>query len=94
MGGRGAGRGRGLTTEKLFLLGDSGTVVLLPTASAPWCPCHASAGRLHTEPSQDRGVWRVLTTTDVTRGVGGLNCQEADREMLFQAYCACFRQLQ
>ena len=35
---------------KVFLLCESGTVVLLLTsaASAPWCPSHAGTGMLHT----------------------------------------------
>ena len=36
---------------KLFLVGESETIVLLPTgaASAPGCPSHAGAGMLHTK---------------------------------------------
>ena len=50
----------------VFLVGESGAVVLLLTgdASAPWRPCHAGVPMLH----MSLEVWRVPNTPDVGNG--------------------------
>ena len=75
-----------------YLVGESGTLVPLPTgaALAPWHPSRAGTSMLHTKYFQHRQVWGVLTT-DVGRVMflcvlGGRGAQVCG---VVWGYCSC-----